>query len=57
MSVQIQGIEIFSKVDKGKLAQIEALFNAHSFEAGVEITRFGKRRINSRVLDRRLSPV
>ena len=42
MLVQIQGIEIFSKVDKGKLAQIEALFNAHSFEAGDEITRFGE---------------
>ena len=42
MPVQIQGIEIFSTVDKGKLAQIEALFNAHSFQAGDEITRFGE---------------
>jgi len=40
MPVQIQGIEIFSTVDRDKLAQIEALFHAHSYEAGDEIARF-----------------
>lgn len=41
MAVRIQGIKLFSEVDEGKLGQIEALFNAYSFEAGDEITRVG----------------
>jgi CRP-like cAMP-binding protein len=42
MAVQIQGIEIFSEVEEGKLGQIEALFITRSFEKGDEVTRFGE---------------